>query len=183
VRRLAVVALCASLALAACNSGDEPKSATVHPQVNHLAKAPGALGALYKQGNELLDGGAGAYKARLKQLRGHPVVVNKWASWCGPCRYEFPFYQRQAVKRGKRIAFLGVNSDDPGDGGRQFLDENPVPFPSYKDPRLAVAASFNAVQATPATAFYDSQGKLAFVHQGSYASEAKLAQDIERYAR
>jgi hypothetical protein len=46
-----------------------------------------------------------------------------------------------------------------------------------------VAAVFNGVQAFPTTAFYDSKGKLAYVHQGAYASEKKLAADIERYAR
>lgn len=39
---------------------------------------------------------AEAFKARLEALRGHPVVVNQWASWCGPCRYEFPFFQKLA---------------------------------------------------------------------------------------
>ena len=48
---------------------------------------------------------------------------------------------------------------------------------------LEVAAVFNGVQAFPTTAFYDSKGELAFVHQGNYATEAKLAEDIERYAR
>ena len=64
-----------------------------------------------------------------------------------------------------------------------FLADYPVPFPHFKDPDLEVAASFNGVQAFPTTAFYDPRGDLAFVHQGGYASEADLAEDIDKYAR
>jgi cytochrome c biogenesis protein CcmG, thiol:disulfide interchange protein DsbE len=181
VRRLAAVLPLACLGLVACGCGDEPKSVEI--DASKLADAPAPLARLHSQSNELLDGGADAFERRLKQLRGHPVVVNKWASWCGPCRYEFPFFQRQAVKRAKKVAFVGVNSDDNDGDAKNFLQEYPVPFPSYTDPRLEVAAVFNGVQAFPTTAFYDSKGELAFVHQGNYASEAKLAEDIERYAR
>jgi hypothetical protein len=58
-----------------------------------------------------------------------------------------------------------------------------VSYPSYKDPTLNVAASFNGAGPFPSTAFYDSKGKLAYHRQGGYATEAKLAEDIERYAR
>jgi cytochrome c biogenesis protein CcmG, thiol:disulfide interchange protein DsbE len=181
VRRLAAVVLLACLAPVACGSGDEPKSVEI--DASKLADAPAPLAKLHSQSNELLDGGAEAFEQRLKRLRGYPVVVNKWASWCGPCRYEFPFFQRQAVKRAKSVAFVGVNSDDNDGDAKDFLRDYPVPFPSYTDPRLEVAAVFNGVQAFPTTAFYDSKGELAFVHQGNYATEAKLAEDIEQYAR
>ena len=69
------------------------------------------------------------------ELRGHPVVVNKWGSWCGPCREEFPYFQRQALERGKRIAFLGVDGDDNDDGARELLDEFPVSYPELQGPR------------------------------------------------
>jgi cytochrome c biogenesis protein CcmG/thiol:disulfide interchange protein DsbE len=183
MRRLSIALAGATLALAACGSSEEPGSAASRGDFKRLAGAPPALAALYKQGNELLDGGVGAFKARLRKLRGYPVVVNKWASWCGPCRFEFPFFQRQSVRQGKHVAFLGVDSDDSDGDAREFLRKYPVPFPSYKDPHLAIAAELGAVQATPATAFYDSRGKLAFLHQGGYASEDKLAEDIARYAR
>ena len=89
----------------------------------------------------------------------------------------------KAKKRKGEVVFLGVNSNDNDDNAEEFLRENPVPFPHFRDPDLEVAASFNGVQAFPTTAFYDKQGELAFVHQGGYASEHKLAEDIDRYAR
>ena len=165
VRRLAP--LLAVLALAGCNSSDDPAPSA----------AAGSASARF------LDGGRDAFEARIEKERGRPVVVNKWASWCGPCRYEFPFFGNQAKKRAGEVVFLGVNSNDNDDSAEEFLAEYPVPFPHYRDPNLEVAASFNGVQAFPTTAFYDTKGELAFVHQGGYANEKKLAEDIERYAR
>jgi cytochrome c biogenesis protein CcmG/thiol:disulfide interchange protein DsbE len=181
VRRLVVIAACACVALVACGSEEQPESVEIDSA--RLAGAPPPLAKLHSQAARLLDGGAEAFKRRLKELRGYPVVVNKWASWCGPCRYELPFFRKQAVKRAKRVAFLGIDSNDSDRDAREFLRDYPVPFPSYKDPKLEIAAEFGAVQAFPSTAYYDSKGELAYVHQGGYASEAKLAADIERYAR
>jgi cytochrome c biogenesis protein CcmG, thiol:disulfide interchange protein DsbE len=181
VGRVALIVACAALALVACDSEEQPQSRPA--QASELAGAPAPLAAVHEQSNELLDGGARRFEQRIRALRGYPVVVNKWASWCGPCRFEFPFFQQQAEKRAKRVAFLGVNSDDNDVNAKRFLADFPVPFPSYKDPTLEVAAVFNGVQAFPTTAFYDAKGDLAYVHQGGYASQAKLAADIDRYAR
>jgi cytochrome c biogenesis protein CcmG, thiol:disulfide interchange protein DsbE len=129
-----------------------------------------------------LPGGREASEARIDKA-GKPVVVNKWASWCGPCRLEFPFFRSQAEKRKGEVVFIGVNSNDNRGDAEQFLKEEPVPFKHFEDPKLEIAAAFNAVQAFPSTAFYDSEGELAFVHQGGYSDEETLAKDIERYTR
>jgi cytochrome c biogenesis protein CcmG, thiol:disulfide interchange protein DsbE len=172
------------LLLGACGSS-EPKSAAPRPTAAReaLAGSPPPLASLHSQANGLLGGGADAFKARLRTLRGHPVVVNKWASWCGPCRSEFPFFQRLSVREGRRIAFLGVDANDNDAAARRFLRQLPVSYPSYKDPNLKVSAVFNGVAAFPTTAFYDRRGGLSFLHQGAYATESKLARDIARYAR
>ena len=128
-------------------------------------------------------GGREAFEKAIERARGTPVVVNKWASWCSPCRLEFPFFRSQAEKREGEVVFIGVNSNDSRDDAEAFLKEEPVPFKQFEDPRLEIAAAFNAVQAFPSTAFYDSEGRLEFVHQGGYSKEDDLAEDIERYAR
>ncbi len=181
--RLFPILLCAAV-LAGCGS-DDPESAAPAPakQEAALAGAPAPLAELHAQANELLGGGADAFDARVKGLRGHPIVVNKWASWCGPCRAEFPHFQRQAIKRGKEVAFIGVDGNDNDADARNFLEEFPVSFPSYKDPDLKISARIKAVAAFPSTAFYDSKGELAYVKQGVYSTEEKLVADIERYAR
>jgi cytochrome c biogenesis protein CcmG/thiol:disulfide interchange protein DsbE len=130
-----------------------------------------------------MDGGRAAFERYIERQRGTPVVVNKWASWCGPCRAEFPYLRSQARKHKGDVAFLGVNSNDNDADAKGFLAENPVPFRHFRDPNLEVAAAFDAVQAFPATAFYDSKGELAYVHQGGYQTEERLAEDIDRYAR
>ena len=183
MRRLLAPLACLALA-AGCGSDDpaEPAKPTASER-RALTGAPAPLGALHRESNRLLGGGPDAFEKRVRALRGHPVVVNKWASWCGPCRAEFPFFRKQALKRAKDVGFLGVNSNDNDAAARKFLREHPVPYPSYKDPDLGIAAVFKGVQAFPVTAFYDSKGELAFVHQGGYPSEDKLAEDIDRYAR
>jgi cytochrome c biogenesis protein CcmG, thiol:disulfide interchange protein DsbE len=143
--------------------------------------APPPLRALYDQRNQLLDGGAEAFQRRIAELRGYPVVVNKWASWCGPCRAEFPVFQKAAIQEAKTIAFVGVDSNDYDGDAKEFLGEFPLTYPSYKDPDLKVAREFNAVAAWPTTAFYDRRGKVAYVHQGPYHSVEDLLRDVKRY--
>lgn len=158
-------------------SGDPERELSPPP-----ADLPPALSDLRSQASELLDGGPVAFKDRLAELRGYPVIVNKWASWCAPCRAEFPFFQAQAERLQGEVAFLGVNSSDDAGNAAAFLGELPVPYPSYSDPDLEIADVFNGVAAFPTTAFYDSGGELVYVKQGGYATEEQLAEDIERYA-
>ena len=141
-----------------------------------------ALPALGREPDELLRGGPEAFRSRLAGLRGRPVVVNQWASWCGPCRYEFPFFASLARRYEGRVAFLGVNSKDNEDAARAFLKRNPVPFPHFADPDGSVARVFRGGRAFPTTAYYAADGSLVFTHVGGYASEAKLDEDIRRYA-
>jgi cytochrome c biogenesis protein CcmG/thiol:disulfide interchange protein DsbE len=180
--RLPVLLL--TLALAGCGSGAAPPSAAPRPAQTRaaLAGSPPALRALHAQSSRLLAGGPAAFRARLRTLRGHPVVVNKWASWCGPCRAEFPVFQRASTQLGRRVAFLGVDSNDNDGDARDFLRRYPVSYPSYADPDQKVAEVFGATLAFPTTAFYRASGKLAYVHQGPYLTAAKLREDVARYA-
>jgi cytochrome c biogenesis protein CcmG/thiol:disulfide interchange protein DsbE len=130
-----------------------------------------------------LGGGRDAFESYVAKQRPKPVVVNKWASWCGPCRAEFPFLRDQANKRKGKVVFVGVNSNDNKGDASGFLADNPLPYRQFEDPNLGIAAAFNGVQAFPTTAFYDSKGKLAFVHAGAYQTEKDMAEDIDRYAR
>jgi thiol-disulfide isomerase/thioredoxin len=153
-----------------------------HPDYEKaLAGSPAPLAALHSQGNELLPGGAAAFEKRLKALRGYPVVANVWASWCGPCREEFPVLQSLAARYGKRVAFLGVNSQDSDDAAATFLEEAPVPYPSYTDPHKDISDSIGAL-GFPDTAFYDSRGKLVHLKIGAYSTGSDLEADVRRYA-
>lgn len=181
-------AVLVALSLAACG-GDrgDPEAANPESQATEyeeaLADAPPELATVYERGNELVEGGVDAYEAQLADLRGLPVVVNKWASWCGPCRFEFPFFQELSAERGTEIAFLGINSNDSEDAARTFLEEFPVPYPHFSDPGHEIGDLLQGAREFPATAFYDSEGEIAFVHRGGYASKDDLAAEIDRYAR
>lgn len=185
VGRAPALALLACSALVAAGCGaDEPKSGAPRAASvkRELAGSPPALASLHAQSGQLLGGGADAFKARLASLKGHPVVVNKWASWCGPCRTEFPYFQRLSAENGRRVGFLGVDSNDVDDAAKRFLKQYPVSYPSYSDASLDISRIFNATVAFPTTAFFDKQGKLAYLHQGVYQSEPDLRRDIKRYA-
>lgn len=147
-----------------------------------LKGAPAPLAGLHEQGCDLLGGGPTAFKDRLASLKGHPVVVNKWASWCGPCRAEFPLFQKASTSLGKRVAFVGVDSNDNYSDAAKFLAKYPVSYPSYKDGSNEIAQVFNGVVAFPTTVFYDRTGKLTYLHNGQYRDEASLLRDIKRYA-
>ncbi|HEV7770284.1 MAG TPA: TlpA disulfide reductase family protein [Solirubrobacterales bacterium] len=171
-------------ALVACGCGSSAGGGESggHPDYDQaLAGAPAALAALHRQTNEVLPGGIDAYEKRIESLRGYPIVVNIWASWCNPCRYEFPALQDLSARYGKRVAFLGVDSEDDTDAAETFLEEEPVPYPSYSDPDKEIFGSLGA-RGFPDTAFYDSEGELINLKQGQYADQAALEEDIRRYA-
>ena len=154
-----------------------------HPDyAKALAGAPAPLAALYKDGNRLLPGGTVAFERRLAALKGYPAVVNVWASWCGPCRFEFPTLQRLSAAYGKRVAFLGVNSEDSASLAKEFLEEAPVPYPSYNDGDGAITDAIGAGRGKPDTAFYNRDGSLCYLKQGPYSEHAELAADIRRFA-
>ena len=165
-----------------CGAGSGGDYGGQHPDyARALAGAPPPLAALYRQADEILPGGAEAYERRLATLRGYPAVVNVWASWCGPCRFEFPTLQKLSAAYGKRVAFLGVNSQDSDAGAETFLAEAPVPYPSYSDGDEEIFDSLGA-SGLPDTAFYDRRGQLCFFKQGPYTEHSELAADVRRFA-
>lgn len=147
-----------------------------------LAGAPGPLAALHGRSNVIEpEGDVAAYKAMLRQLRGYPVVVNAWATWCGPCKLEFPIFQQVSTKLGKRVAFFGLNVSDNRKKADAFLRDRPVPYPSLEDGDTRIVQDVGWSGGLPLTIFYDRNGK-KFVHQGGYTTQADLIRDIERYA-
>jgi cytochrome c biogenesis protein CcmG, thiol:disulfide interchange protein DsbE len=180
-----VLALAAMVALlaAGCGSSAGGDYGGQHPDyATALAGSPAPLAALHRQANRLLPGGSDAFDRQLAALRGYPVVVNVWASWCGPCRFEFPTLQRLAAAYGKRVAFIGIDNQDSDDAAKTFLGEAPVPYPSYTDPDNGIATEIGATRGLPDTAFYDRRGDLVYLKQGPYTDHSELRTDIERYA-
>lgn len=115
----------------------------------------------------------------LSDYRGKIVVVNSWASWCGPCRKEQPELERVWRDfKGKGVQFLGIDVRDEIAGARAFRDEFGVTYPSLFDPSSEIAAKFK-IQVLPSTLLIDPNGKIAFRLSGR-VDEPLLTRLIEQ---
>jgi cytochrome c biogenesis protein CcmG/thiol:disulfide interchange protein DsbE len=144
-----------------------------------LAGSPPPLAALHHQATQLL-GGEPALAARLRALRGYPVVINAWASWCGPCRSEFTLFASASQRYGRQVAFLGADTNDSAGDARGFLAHHPVSYPSYQT-TTSNLSWLAAIGGLPTTIYISPAGKVRYVHIGQYDSQGTLDQDIASY--
>ena len=122
-----------------------------------------------------------AFEQRIAALKGHPIVVNKWASWCAPCRVEFPVFESIASKRGKEVAFLGINSKDKDAAAKRLPVRAVAAVPVLQGPRREDRREAEGRQERPdhdllRQGRQDRQGPL-----GTYKSDKQLNDDIDRY--
>ncbi|MGI8925555.1 MAG: TlpA family protein disulfide reductase [Tepidiformaceae bacterium] len=108
----------------------------------------------------LLDVRDGATLRTLASFRGTPVVVNWFASWCGPCKAEMPEFQRAQDKLGNNVVFLGVNYDEDRSRALSFLQRVGSTYPAVLDSGHAVADHYRVGRGLPVTFFIDADGIL-----------------------
>lgn len=101
----------------------------------------------------------------LASLKGRPVVLNFWASWCGPCITEHPVLEWGAQEFGQDAHFYGVVFEDTDDNARAFLRRHGESFPQLVDPRSRVAVDYG-VAGVPETYFIDAEGIIRGKHVG-----------------
>lgn len=111
---------------------------------------------------------------RLSEFRGQVVLLNFWASWCGPCRQEMPLLD-DIQKKYSPLGFtvLGINVDLKPEKAFQYLKDTPVDFPVLFDPESKVSELYS-VTAMPSTALIDKDGKVRFIHAGYKSGDEEI---------
>lgn len=106
----------------------------------------------------------------LSDFRGKPVVVNFWASWCGPCQGEMPDFEEKYLALGDEVVFLMVNMTDGGretlESARSFIEAQGYTFPVYYDMDGMAAATY-AVYSIPSSYFIDAEGNAVAYAMGA----------------
>jgi cytochrome c biogenesis protein CcmG, thiol:disulfide interchange protein DsbE len=116
----------------------------------------------------------------LESLRGKTVVLNFWASWCGPCRDEMPLLQQGWERwRGRDVVFVGIDVDDLRSDARRFLERFGVTYPNVYDGKSSTVGRYG-VTGVPETYFVDRGGKIRYRIAGPVEEAADLDEGIER---
>lgn len=103
---------------------------------------------------------------KLSDLRGQPVVMNFWASWCVPCREEMPeIIRAYQAHQDQSLAVLGINAQESAEQARRFVDNLQIPFPVVLDIHGEVMQLYQ-VRGLPTTWFIDREGRIVARHAG-----------------
>jgi thiol-disulfide isomerase/thioredoxin len=117
-------------------------------------------------------------KGSFGDLAGKPTVVNFFAAWCAPCKYELPAFVRAHAHYGDKIRFVGVDETEPKADGQQAADRAKVTYRLATDPAGEVLAAFGGVS-MPTTVFLDANGKIVRTWSGQI-TDARLRSTIEK---
>lgn len=110
----------------------------------------------------------------LSRMRGKPVLVNLWASWCGPCRKEMPILQAAYHRYGARVQFVGLDTSDSAESAAKFLNETAVTYPQLADSDAVVLKRLR-IPGLPVTVILRADGSVFDRHIGAFEK-----QDLEK---
>ena len=131
-----------------------------------LAKTPGEVdvGSVLREAP--LYGFAGDFR-KLSELRGRPLIINVWASWCGPCRAEMGSLERLSRRfGGKQFNIIGISTDDDAGAAAAFLTQSKVTFDNYHDRNLLLENMLGA-ETIPLTILVDAHGRVVMKVRGA----------------
>jgi thiol-disulfide isomerase/thioredoxin len=170
IRRQLVALAVLAVVAAACSSSSPPGAEGGSPV--RAAPATNAATAALLPTNVLAlpSFDFGRFEELLGQLRGTPVLVNIWASWCGPCRTEAPHLADAARRFGSKVQFLGVDILDSRPSARSFMQQEGWTYPSVYDETGAIRDRLGFI-GQPVTAFFDASGTLVSSWSGPVTPE------------
>ena len=121
---------------------------------------------------ELIDGTS----ITLSELQGKPVIINFWATWCGPCVKEMPAFERLKDDFGDKIGIIAVNCGDDAGTVKDFVEENGYTFPVVLDEEYSISMLY-PTNSIPYTVVLDAEGKVAHISTGALDADTMY----ERY--
>lgn len=137
-----------------------------YPATSRTPKTPGEVVA----GGFLIDAsldGLNTENKSLSEYRGKPLIINVWASWCGPCRAEMGSLERLAKRyNGKMFNIIGISTDDYRDRATAFIDQAEVSFENYIDHELLMENMLGATT-IPLTVLVNADGRVMMKVRGS----------------
>jgi thiol-disulfide isomerase/thioredoxin len=131
-----------------------------------LAKTPGEveIGAVLRDAT--MQGLSGPSR-KLSEFRGKPLIINVWASWCGPCRSEMGSLERLFWRyEGSKFSMIGISTDDYPDKAKAFLQQSPTSFSHFIDSKLMLENMLGANR-IPLTVLVDTQGRVVGKYYGA----------------
>jgi thiol-disulfide isomerase/thioredoxin len=139
---------------------------------------PGAAATTGARPAVTTPGSAGALGARVRALRGSPVVIEVWASWCTPCRKQLWLSAPASRRYRGQVVFVGADANDTAAAARSFLALHPLSYASYSVTLKEMRNIIPSIGRLPTTIFINSTGRIVYVHAGVYRSVALLDRDI-----
>ncbi len=141
---------------------------------NAMAATPGEIHAGHLLPKAPLDG-LNVKSRTLANYRGKPLLINVWASWCGPCRREMPSLERLAKKyNGKQFNLIGISTDDYRDKAQEFLKKLDIHFDNFIDHQVKLENMLGA-STIPLTVFIDADGRVIDKVSGSFTWDSDRA--------
>lgn len=122
-----------------------------------------------------------AETVQLRRLTGRPILVNFWASWCGPCKVELPLLARAQEASDGAVSFVGVDVQDSAEEAWKLLTELGVKYPQLEDPRGVTRGPFGWSGGLPLTVFVDGQGRMVGTERSPFRSFSEVRAAIDHH--
>jgi cytochrome c biogenesis protein CcmG, thiol:disulfide interchange protein DsbE len=174
------VAVLAAACTASASPATPPPSADTEPVLAACPTPgpPAAADALPDLSLPCLGATEGAATVPLRRLTGRPMVVNLWASWCGPCREELPTLAQLSRTAGDRLRVVGVASLDVPANSASFASDNRLPFPSLQDRDGDLERGLRR-NGLPVTVLVRPDGAVAYIYQGAPLTDTTLRELVQ----